>query len=419
MDLAVDDTATSISANWIGTNTTGLANAVAHAVAGCVVGAGRAGAGGGTSGGSGCGAGALGAVVGEATARFVNPTGDPTRTNQTLILSQIMGGLAGAIVSGHAGVSIGAQAGLNSAQNNYLTHTQWGEYAQAISRCTARNCTPEEQQVIREAFAQQSARQNVALANCDRTSNCAQLGRDVAQGTQAMLDLASQGQLPVGGAVGNDLAQSVGQRLANDPAYRQTVQNSIAVLDRCNANPNACTQQAITAAAIVVAPLLIPAGVPLTATGAAVGGGIGAVANVGGQLAANGGNLSQVNPVDASVAALTGALTYGATFWPSLFVNTGGAVLTSGVNTVANNQSASASGRSIAGAAAGATLGYSIGAAAQSGLNSVLNPWWRATWQDVGYTMQTWVKPSVAPALAGTAFGSIGQETGNAIANKP
>ncbi len=141
------DTAASTSANWIGSNTTGRANAVAHAVAGCVVGAGRAGAGGGTGGGSGCGAGALGAVVGEATARFVNPTGDPTRTNQTLMLSQIMGGLAGAIVSGHAGVSIGAQAGVNAAENNWLNHnrpsllmlSEQERYDNAVAACNAGN----------------------------------------------------------------------------------------------------------------------------------------------------------------------------------------------------------------------------------------------------------------------------------------
>ncbi|MDA7419255.1 VENN motif pre-toxin domain-containing protein, partial [Xenophilus arseniciresistens] len=352
----------------------------------------------------------------------VNPGRDEALRAQTLYASQTLGWVAGAIVNGQnpsAGASIGGQAGLNAAENNWLRHQQWREFSTTISRCAARNCTPEEQQAIREAYAQTSANLNIALANCDKTGDCAELASQVVRGTNEMLDLAGEGKLPVGGAVGNDLGQSVGQRLANDPAYRHTVQNSLAVLDHCNANPGACTQQAIRAAAIVVAPLLIPAGVALTATGVTVGGGIGAIANLGGQLYANQGHISQVNPVDVGMASMTGALTYGASFWPSLFVNTGGAIVSSGINTVASNQNPSTSQGSIFGAAAGTALGYPIGAAVQGGLNSIFNPWWRATWHNMGYGIQTWANPNSVPALAGSAFGSIGQETGNAVVNKP
>jgi len=110
------DTAASTSANWIGSNTTGLANAVAHAVAGCVVGAGRAGAGGGTGGGSGCGAGAVGAVVGELVGQQLGASLSPA---DTVRLSSMLSGIAGALVGGDAASAyIGLAAGQNAVEHN-------------------------------------------------------------------------------------------------------------------------------------------------------------------------------------------------------------------------------------------------------------------------------------------------------------
>jgi hypothetical protein len=370
------------------------AGEVAHAIVGCMAGAARAGS------GDGCAPGAVGAVVGHLTAGFINPSGDPSRTTDTLVWSRLMGAIAGGIAGGDA-TSIGIAGGTagNAVQNNYLTSQQWRNYADELTRCDARSCTPEERQAIRESFQQLSNQQNVALANCNAAGNCAALGLDVAEGTRTMLELTAAGRLP-GGAVGNDLGQYAGQRLA------------ITVLNNCNSNPSQCTQQAINAAALVVFPLLGPAGVPLTFGRLAIGGSIGAAANVGGQLYANGGQLGQVNPSDAGMAAYTGALTYGATLWPSLFVNTGGAVVTSAIN---NNPSASPG--SIAGAAFGTTIGYPLGAAVQGGLNAALNPWYRSIWQDMGFTIQQWNRPSPLPGALGTVGSSTVQEIGNAAVN--
>jgi filamentous hemagglutinin len=320
-------------------------------------------------------------------------------------------------IGGALGGTSGAAGAFNEVTNNYLTSTQWEALAEDIKRCQARNCTTEEQQAIRSSYQDLSNQQNVALANCAKTGNCVTLREEVINGTQAMIDLADDGKLPIGAGTGNDLGQYAGQRLANDPAYRETVRQSINVLNNCKANPQQCTQQAITAAALVVAPLLGPAGVSLTWEGLAVGGTIGATANLGGQLYSNGGNLSQVNPRDVGVAFYTGALTYGAGFVSSMFVNTGGALVGSGVNTVYAGQAPAASGGSILGAAVGTTLGFPIGTVTQSGLNGYFNPWYRPMWQDLGYTMQSWLQPSVLPGVGGTSVGSFLQELGNAGVN--
>jgi hypothetical protein len=393
-----------------------FAGEVAHAILGCAAGAAR------TGNGDGCAPGAVGAVVGHLAAGFINPTGDPTRATETIAWSQVMSGIAGAVVGGDAqSVYVAAGTGANAVENNYLTSQQWRSFANDLDACKTKagGCSASEERVIRDRYQTLSTQQNVALANCDAIGNCATLRDEVTGGTRTMLELAGDGRLPGGGAVANDLGQYIGQRLASDPAYREQVNHSIAVLDNCNANPGQCTQQAINAAALVVAPLLGPAGVPLTFGRLAIGGSIGATANLGGQVYANrdsvsSGDFSQINPGDAGVAFYTGALTYGATLWPSLFVNTGGAVVTSAIN---NNPSSSTG--SIAGAAFGTAIGYPLGAAVQSGLNGYLNHWSRPMWQEMGLTIQRWVGPSPVPGAVGSAFGSIGQEVGNALVNNP
>ncbi|MET3494693.1 hypothetical protein ABIC90_001736 [Variovorax boronicumulans] len=99
---------------------------VAHAILGCVVGAGRASAGTGGGGSAGCAAGAIGAVVGELTAKAVNPTADPKLAEQTLQAANLMSGVIGALVGGNASASyIAASAGVNAAENNFLNHADW------------------------------------------------------------------------------------------------------------------------------------------------------------------------------------------------------------------------------------------------------------------------------------------------------
>ncbi|AGU53511.1 putative filamentous hemagglutinin [Variovorax paradoxus B4] len=369
---------------------------------------------GGLTGGAG---GAIGAVASTQVASYVDQTVSALGLTGA-VHDSVVAGLTMAI-GGALGGTSGAAGALNEVTNNYLTSTQWEALAEDIKRCQARNCTTEEQQVIRNSYQDLSNQQNVALANCAKTGNCITLREEVINGTQAMIDLADDGKLPIGAATGNDLGQYAGQRLANDPAYRETVRQSIDVLNNCKANPQQCTQQAITAAALIVAPLLGPAGVSLTWEGLAVGGTIGATANVGGQLYANGGSVSQVNPRDVGMAFYTGALTYGAGFMSSMFVNTGGALVGSGMNTIYMNQAPSASGGSIFGAALGTTLGYPVAAVTQNGLNGYFNAWYRPMWQDLGYTMQSWLQPSVVPGVGGASVGSFLQELANAGVNNP
>ncbi|MGJ7488890.1 filamentous hemagglutinin N-terminal domain-containing protein [Variovorax sp. ZT4R33] len=117
------NTAAAQGANWIGQNgpqgnqsLNAFAAEAAHAIVGCAVGAGRSGS------GAGCAPGALGAVIGHLTAQAVNPTGDPALANETLQASQLMAGLAGAFVSANGqGVSTAASAGVNAAENNWLS----------------------------------------------------------------------------------------------------------------------------------------------------------------------------------------------------------------------------------------------------------------------------------------------------------
>ncbi|RST48860.1 hemagglutinin repeat-containing protein [Variovorax sp. DXTD-1] len=369
---------------------------------------------GGLTGGAG---GAIGAVASTQVASYVDQTVSALGLTGAAHDS-VVAGLTMAI-GGALGGTSGAAGALNEVTNNYLTSTQWDALAEDIKRCQARKCTQEEQQVIRNSYQDLSNQQNVALANCAKTGNCVTLRDDVINGTEAMIDLADAGKLPIGAGTGNDLGQYAGQRLANDPAYRETVRHSIDVLNNCKANPQQCTQQAITAAALIVAPLLGPAGVSLTWEGLAVGGTIGAAANVGGQLYGNGGSFSQLNPRDVGMAFYTGALTYGAGFMSSMFINTGGALVGSGMNTIYMNQAPSASGGSLLGAALGTTLGYPVGAVTQNGLNGYFNPWYRPMWQDLGYTMQSWLQPSVVPGMSGAGVGSFLQELANAGVNNP
>lgn len=154
------DTVAAGSAQWLGANSSGLANAVGHAIAGCVAGAGRATAGGyGGSSSDGCSAGAIGAVVGEITANIYNPNKDPALAANTILLSQTVAGIAGAIVGGdQASANIAAAAGANAAENNHLSPSEQRQLDDLKDRCAKTRCTPQELERIASLTARLNTR---------------------------------------------------------------------------------------------------------------------------------------------------------------------------------------------------------------------------------------------------------------------
>ncbi|HSX93407.1 MAG TPA: DUF637 domain-containing protein, partial [Hydrogenophaga sp.] len=88
-----------------------------HALLGCASGAVQAGR-------EGCAAGGTGALLGELVAAWFNPDGTRNQA-ETLAFAQLIAGLGGALASGSAeGVAIGATAGGNAAEHNYLNHSR-------------------------------------------------------------------------------------------------------------------------------------------------------------------------------------------------------------------------------------------------------------------------------------------------------
>jgi filamentous hemagglutinin len=138
------DTGSAQGANWIGDmNAKGDLNAfthqLAHAIAGCAAGAAKAGD---------CSSGALGAVVGEMSAELYGGS----RTNSTNLdlpglqtdtvnFAKMMAGIAVAITGGDAtAINLGASAGGNAAENNYLSHWQQAAYNKEMQACTSAAC---------------------------------------------------------------------------------------------------------------------------------------------------------------------------------------------------------------------------------------------------------------------------------------
>ncbi|SCX74101.1 filamentous hemagglutinin N-terminal domain-containing protein [Variovorax sp. EL159] len=155
---------------------------VAHAIAGCVAGAARAGVSGG-SGSDGCSAGALGAVVGHLVAGAFNPNNDQSLATQTIAIANLMGGIAGAVVGNPdgSGASIGAQAGGNAAENNYLSHPQEDAFKKALAACAPGDTT-----CVRAETAKWQVvdRQQTADAeNCITGRVCATVAREAWTGT--------------------------------------------------------------------------------------------------------------------------------------------------------------------------------------------------------------------------------------------
>jgi len=150
------NTAAAQGANWIGDNgpqgnqsLNAFAAETAHAIVGCGIGAARAGNGG------GCAAGALGAVAGH-LASGAMPGMDP---NDVLAVSQLIGGLAGAVAGqGEQGVYIGAGAAGNAVANNRLLHPDESKWIKEHAKQYASQQNISEEEAIR-LLAQQAYRQ--------------------------------------------------------------------------------------------------------------------------------------------------------------------------------------------------------------------------------------------------------------------
>ena len=134
------NTAAAQGANWIGDNgpqgnqsLNAFAAETAHALVGCGIGAARAG------GANGCAPGALGAMAGH-LASSAMPNLNP---DQVLAVSQLIGGLAGALTGQVSeGVYIGAGAAGNAVANNRLLHPSEGEVAQRLVEKAQREGLP-------------------------------------------------------------------------------------------------------------------------------------------------------------------------------------------------------------------------------------------------------------------------------------
>jgi len=131
---AVINTVGAKVANEIGGHLDGAMNKVAHAIAGCALGAAKAGDKG------GCAPGAIGAVVGELMAEAIsNSPGMKSylgTDNNTVYVSGLFAGLAGAVAGGdQEAVAIANWAGSNAAANNYLAHDEREALKKAQAAC--------------------------------------------------------------------------------------------------------------------------------------------------------------------------------------------------------------------------------------------------------------------------------------------
>lgn len=101
-------------------NLNAFAAEVAHAVAGCAVGSARPA----VSSDAGCSAGAIGALVGHIAAELLT-VGGPRDAAEVVLFSQLMAGIAGALIGGdQASADLAAAAGANAVENNECRSTQ-------------------------------------------------------------------------------------------------------------------------------------------------------------------------------------------------------------------------------------------------------------------------------------------------------
>jgi len=133
---------------------------------------------------SGCTPGAVGGVVGEMAVEFYNPTGDKSKTADTVNFAKVMASVAGVIVGGGGdnaqAVSIAGSAGANAAENNYLKHAEAIRLAtlkglQDVGKCDS-NCDRE----IKDLKALDLLRnENLSACNGITTKACDKTREDV------------------------------------------------------------------------------------------------------------------------------------------------------------------------------------------------------------------------------------------------
>jgi filamentous hemagglutinin len=191
-----------------------------------------------------------------------------------------------------------------------------------------------------------------------------------------------------------DLGQ---QHLGTGKTYNELVKSNI------KKDPVGST---LAGAGMIGLGIAVAGGIP-TITGMATGGGIGVAVNTGAQHVFNDGEISLI---DAAIAGVTGALTFGTGLLPGLLINTGGALTSSAIQGGNPNMG-------MAGAAAGSLVGYGAGGKIEGILNNKFNPWYRPEWVDWGLGVSKYVQPSVLPSVSGTVAGAFGSEGASGSVN--
>lgn len=138
----------------------------------------------------------------------------------------------------------------------------------------------------------------------------------------------------------------------------------------------------------------------LASIGAVIGGG----SNYGFQDKANG-----LDYVELITATITGALTSNRALWPSVTINTAGALTSSTIKGEGPCTGA-------AGALAGTIEGNRFGKEIESQLNKKINLWCRSEWKSLPLGVWTWNAPSVVPSWSGALGAGVLQENiGNRV----
>ena len=166
-------------------------------------------------------------------------------------------------------------------------------------------------------------------------------------------------------------------------------------------------QQAKRAVAIGAGPLVMGAGaawggIPLASqfiTGSLIGTGV----NAGAQYVLNDGNIK---PTEVVMGGLTGGLTMGRDIIPTVLINTGGAMITSGYG----NDSI---GASMLGTALGSALGWKVGSVTERSVGKVIQRTttdFSSEWTSAPFAISAPIPVSQWPARLGATTGGFVQE---------
>ncbi|WP_168224781.1 DUF637 domain-containing protein [Rhodoferax aquaticus] len=378
---------------------------LAHAILGCVGGSASAGD------TKGCAPGAVGGVVGELAAQYYNPSGDPTKTTDTVNFAKTMAAVAGLLVGGGGdnaqAVNIAATTGANAAQNNRQLHPDQYKLAKeysknksvrdALSKIEGREVSETElegrltAEMLRNSDASASAQSGgvndyklrslmgCQLLNCDASKT----DPDYANSRVNSQFLASNWS-----TYANGLSQ-----LKTGQTYNQLVTNNV------KDNP---VSTGVAGAGMIGYGVVI--GGPATIGTRLITGGVGAGGNAGFQSIGD----QPMDWVDVGIAGFTGFVTGGGGFWQgltsSVAINSGGALAGSAIKSENPNAA-------MGGAAAGTVLGYGAGKAIESVVKIKVDPWYRPEWISAGpYGIVQFNTPSQLPFLSGTLGSTAAQE---------